>query len=178
MKGIVRRSNLFGVGSVASHIARVDCCCGVVTIYSPVQILIHELGHYVFRKYLVFRLSGWSLALDRWYFASKLRGAMDSNRRKRGPGMYCLDIPVSRSCGCTGEESWQTGFDVAVVTEPNVGLCDLIIIWSNPRVVVFREKRTMTDGAWIALLRGGFRLPEGFDPCTEDSGVEGTHGVE
>ncbi|AEJ43712.1 hypothetical protein TC41_1792 [Alicyclobacillus acidocaldarius subsp. acidocaldarius Tc-4-1] len=91
------------------------------------------------------------------------------------PGTYCFDIPIKQKLWVYRGGLLANGLSIFLwLHNPMWVFANVLAIWSNTRVVVFREKRTMTDGAWIALLRGGFRLPEGFEPCTEDSGFEGT----
>ncbi|WP_304459491.1 site-2 protease family protein [Alicyclobacillus sendaiensis] len=141
-----------------------------------VQIFLHEFAHFVCRKVLgvptrrmtigagplVFRVRNFEL---RWIPTS---GSV-------GPGVYCMDLPIRRKLWVYRSGILANGLSVLLwVKNPIWVLCGLMMVWANTRVVVFPDKQTMSDGAWIALLRGGFRLPEGFDPCAEDSKVEGT----
>ncbi|AEJ44359.1 hypothetical protein TC41_2460 [Alicyclobacillus acidocaldarius subsp. acidocaldarius Tc-4-1] len=141
-----------------------------------VQILIHELGHYVFRKIFVVPTKRMVIGTGPLMFRIKsfeVRWIPTSG--SVGPGVYCMDIPVRHKLWVYRGGILANGVSMLLwLKNPVWVLCGLMMIWANTRVVVFREKRTMTDGAWIALLRGGFRLPEGFEPCTEDSGFEGT----
>lgn len=148
---------------------------------SHVLILIHELGHYAFRRIfgiptkrmvigsgpLMFRIKSFEM---RWIPTG---GSV-------GPGTYCFDIPVKQKLWVYRGGMLANGLSMLLwLHNPMWVLANLIAIWANTRVVIFREKQTMTDRAWIALLRGGFRLPEGFDPCAkEDSEAEDTHGAE
>lgn len=133
------------------------------------QILIHELGHYVFRRMfgvptrrmvigtgpLVFRIKGFEV---RWIPAS---GEVT-------PEIYCFDIPVKRKIWVYRGGVLANAVTMLLWLKNPVWLAlNLAVIWANTRVEVYPEKQTMSDGAWIALLRGGFGLPEGFEPCAK-----------
>ncbi|WP_373278199.1 site-2 protease family protein [Alicyclobacillus sendaiensis] len=132
------------------------------------QIFLHEFAHYVCRKAfgiptqrmiigsgpLMFRIGNFEV---RWIPTS---GSV-------GPGVYCMDLPIRRKLWVYRSGILANGLSVLLWVKNLIWvLCGLMMVWANTRVVVFPAKQTMSDGAWIALLRGSFRLPEGFDPCS------------
>ncbi|MCL6547703.1 MAG: site-2 protease family protein [Alicyclobacillus sp.] len=140
---------------------------GTVWLQLYVRVIIHELGHYVLRR-------AFGVPTDRVVFGSGRKlfqiGRFEFWTSPFGgynlPYTYCFDIPVKQKIWV-----YRAGMLANFITmwlwirNPFWVLINLTAIWSDSRVNVQKTTGYVSDGAWIALLRGGLRLPEGFDPC-------------
>ncbi|WP_206830138.1 site-2 protease family protein [Alicyclobacillus fructus] len=132
-----------------------------------VRIMIHELGHYVMRRVfgvpterVIFGSGKRFLRVGRFEFRPLPLGGYNL------PYTYCSDVSVKKKIWV-----YRAGMLANFLTiwlwihNPFWVLMNLWAIWTDSRVTVQQETGYVSDGAWIALLRGRFRLPEGFDPC-------------
>lgn len=128
------------------------------------RIIIHELGHYVFRKRfgvstekVTFGTSKLLIRVGIFQFYARPSGGYNL------PYTFFSDISVRKK-----KWIYRAGMLANFLTmlfwlrNPFWVLLNLEAIWQDSRVRVDPESGYVSDGAWLAILNGNLRLPEDF----------------